>query len=99
MSKKLSFEEFKKKSLRNKEIKAEYDLLRTEFELLEKFIKARKKARYSQLELAKKLKVQQPSIARLEKGGYSKTSVPKLARVADALGYSMKISLEPKKQK
>ena len=47
MSKKPSFEEFKKKSLRDKKIKAEYDLLRTKFELLEKFIKARKKARYS----------------------------------------------------
>lgn len=40
--------------------------------------------------------LEQP-IARLEKGGYSTTSVAKLARVADALGYSMKISLEPKK--
>lgn len=99
MSKRPNFDEFKKKALQDKEVKAEYDLLETEFALLEKFIKARKKARYSQLELAKKLKLQQPSIARLEKGGYSSTSVAKLSRIADALGYSMKISLAPKKRK
>ncbi len=99
MSKRPTFDQFKKKVLQDKEVKAEYDLLKEEFALLEKFIKARKKARCSQLELAKKLKVQQPSIARLEKGGYSTTSVSKLARVADALGYSMKISLKPKKKK
>ncbi len=98
MSKRPTFDEFKKRMLKDKEIKAEYDLLEEEFALLEKFIKARKKARYSQLELAKKLKLQQPSIARLEKGGYSTTTVGKLARVADALGYKIKISLSPKKE-
>lgn len=97
--KKPTFTDFKKKVLQDKEVRAEYDLLEAEFDLLEKFIQARKKARYSQLELAKKLKVQQPSIARLEKGGYSTTSISKLVKVADALGYSMKISLEPKKRR
>ncbi len=99
MSKRPTFEEFKKKALQDKEVKAEYNLLEEEFALLEKFIKARKKAHYSQSELAKKLNIQQPAIARLEKGGYSTTTVSKLARVADALGYSMKISLEPKKRR
>lgn len=99
MSKRPSFDEFKKRALQDKDVKAEYDLLETEFALLEKFIKARKNARYSQLELAQKLKLQQPSIARLEKGGYSTTSVARLSRIADALGYSMKISLEPKKRR
>ncbi len=49
--------------------------------------------------LAQRLKLQQPAIARLEKGGYTRTSVAKLSRIADALGYSIKISLAPKKQK
>lgn len=97
MNKRPTFEDFKKKVLQDKEVQAEYDLLETEFILLEKFIKARKKACFSQLDLANKLNLQQPSIARLEKGGYSTTSVAKLAKIADALGYSIKISLTPKK--
>ena len=99
MSKRPSFDEFKKRALQDHEVKSEYDSLEIEFTLLEKFIKARKKARCSQLELANKLQLQQPAIARLEKGGYSTTSVAKLSKIADALGYSMKISLAPKKLK
>lgn len=97
MTKRPTFEEFKKKSLENPEVKREYDLLQPEFEILEKFIKARKKAQCSQVELAQRLKLQQPAIARLEGGGYATTTIGKLARVADALGYSMKVSLSPKK--
>jgi Helix-turn-helix. len=97
MSKRPSFEAFKKRALENEEVKAAYDLLEPEFAVLDKFIRARKKARCSQSELAERLDLQQPAIARLEKGGYVATSISKLAKVADALGYSMKVSLSPKK--
>lgn len=97
MTKRPSFDAFKKRVLQDKDTKAAYDLLEPEFALLRKFINARKKARFSQVELAKRLDVQQPAIARLERGGYTTTSVGKLAKVADALGYSLKISLSPKK--
>ena len=97
MNKRPTLKDFKKEALQDKQSQAEYDSLATEFMLLEKFIKARKKARYSQLDLANKLNVQQPSIARLESGGYVTTSIAKLAKVADALGCSIKISLTPKK--
>ena len=96
MSKRPSFESFKNKALQDKEVKAAYDLLKSEFMLLEKFIKARKKSRYSQLELAERLDLHQPAIARLEKGGYITTSVGKLAKIADAMGYVFKFSLKPK---
>lgn len=43
MSKRPSFAAFKKRVLQNKDVKAAYDLLESEFALLEKFIKARKK--------------------------------------------------------
>ena len=99
MSKRTSFKDFKKRVLQDPEAQAEYDLLEAEFALLEKFIKARKKASYSQLDLASKLNLQQPAIARLEKGGYTTTSVAKLSKIADVLGYSIKISLLPKKNK
>ncbi|MCL4360786.1 hypothetical protein M1446_00345 [Candidatus Dependentiae bacterium] len=65
MNKRPTFEEFKKEAMKDEELRAEYESLRPEFELLEKFIRARKK----------------------------------LSKIADALGYSIKISLEPKKRR
>lgn len=98
MSKRPSFDEFKKRVLQDPEAKAAYDLLESEFALLRQFINARKKARCSQVELAERLDLQQPAIARLERGGYTTTSVGKLAKVADVLGYKLKVILSPKKQ-
>src|SRR5579862_2941851 len=98
MSKRPSFKEFKENALQNAAFKAEYEALSSEFELIRQFIKARQKSHISQSDLAKKLKLQQPAIARLEGGGYSKTSIAKLSQVANALGYSLKISLHAKKE-
>ena len=92
------FKTFKEEALKNAKVKAEYEALRPEFELMMEFIKARKASNVSQEDLAKKLKVKQPSIARMENGGYARTSVAKLAKVAHALGYSLKISLQHKKR-
>ena len=67
-----------------------------EFEVLRQFIKARKKVHCSQVEIAERLDLQQPAIARLERGGYTTTPIGKLAKVADALGYKLKVLLSPK---
>jgi len=53
-------------------------------------------AKLSQEILAKRLKLTQPSIARLEGGGYTKTSISK---VANAMGYFLKVSLCVKKKR
>lgn len=98
MKKKLSFKTFKEEALRDESCNIEYEALRPEFELLEQLVKARKKAHLSQAELAQRLNVQQPSIARLERGGYASTSIATLSKVANALGYSVKISLQAKKR-
>lgn len=65
MAKRPDFEEFKKEAMKNEEFKKEYELLRPEFEILQKFIEARKKAKVSQSELAKTLNLKQPAVARL----------------------------------
>ncbi len=93
-----SFKDFKEKALKDSEFKAEYEALRPEFEVLKKLVKARKEAHISQADLAYRLHVQQPSIARLERGGYASTSVATLSRVANALGYDLKVSLQAKKR-
>lgn len=96
MNSRLNFKAFKEEALKNAKVKEEYESLRPEFELLIEFINARKAAKISQDDLAKKLNVQQPCIARFENGGYATTSVSKLAKVANALGYELKISLQRK---
>jgi len=98
MNKKLSFKAFKEEALKDEAVRAEYEVLAPEFEVIKQFISARKKEHLSQVELAKRLKVTQPLIARLETGGYASTSVARLSEVASALGYSLKISLHVKKR-
>lgn len=97
MNKRPDFKSFKEKILKDPEVREAYEALRPEFELMIELIKARKSAKLSQAALAKKLKLQQPSIARLESGGYTKTSLSKLSEYANVMGYSLKISLHPKK--
>jgi ribosome-binding protein aMBF1 (putative translation factor) len=99
MKKRPTFEDFKKEVFKDEKFKAEYDALGAEFDLIEKFIKARQKAHLSQAEFAERLKKQQPAIARLEGGGYTKASVETLSQIADALGYTLKITLQAKKSK
>lgn len=98
MNKRPTFKVFKEKSLRDKACREEYDVLSTEFELIKKFIRARKRAQLSQVELAKLLKSQQPAIARLEKGGYANASINNLTKVARAMGYSLHVSLKAQKK-
>ena len=97
MDKRPDFKSFKEEALKNPKVQAAYEALRPEFELIMNFIKARKTKKLSQAALAKKLKLQQSSVARLENGGYAKTSITNLARFANKMGYSLKVSLQKKK--
>lgn len=97
MNKRPDFKSFKEKILKDPEVREAYEALRPEFELMIELIKARKSKKLSQADLAKKLKLQQPSIARLESGGYTKMSLSKLSEYANVMGYSLKVSLHPKK--
>ena len=94
----LDFQTFKRKALQNEKFKTEFEVLRPEFELLDQFIRARNKIKISQVELAKRLRLQQPAIARLENGGYANTSINNLSKVANAMGYSLHVSLKAKKK-
>ena len=97
MAKRLTLRDFKKKVTQDKAFMTEYEALRPEFEVVRDFIKARLDSSCSQQELAKRLDLQQPAIARLERGGYATTSIIKLTKVAHALGYNLTFQLQPKK--
>jgi len=80
------FQDLLKEELNDPEIKKEYENLREEFELADRIIELRKKARLTREQLAKKIHTSQPSIARLESGSYRNVSLSFLRKVGNALG-------------
>ena len=92
-----TFTDFKKIAFKDPKFKIAYEALRPEFDLANQFIIARKTAKLSQHEVAEKLHTKQPAIARLEGGGYLKTSLDTLQAYADVLGCELQIQLIPKK--
>lgn len=83
--------------MKNPAFKKAWDDLDTEFELIESMIKARKKRRISQSELAEKIGLKQSAIARLESGGYDNATIKTLSKIANALNTRLVIKLQPKK--
>ena len=63
-----TYKDFKKRLLKNKNIKKEYERLRPENEVLDKIISLRIKSNLTQEELANKLNTKQSAISRLERG-------------------------------
>src|SRR3990170_5258764 len=78
-------------------VKAEYDALKPEYDLIRQLIDLRIERGLSQRQLAKRAGMQQPSIARLEggRGGNLRT----LRRVADALDARVEVRLVPREAK
>ena len=87
-----TFKQFKAKSLKNPAVKAEYDTLGPEYEVVKTIIKARVKRGWSQTELAEAIGSRQPVISRLERGD-GNPSLQTLSRIAKALDLSLKVSM------
>ena len=83
----LKEEMFKK----NPQLKAEYDALEPEYEIIQQLINARNEKNMTQKQLAEKMGTRQSNIARLESGNYN-PSLHFLQRVASALGKRLSIS-------
>lgn len=93
-NKHLSFTDFKRKSLKDPEIKREYDRLQPEFALIEAIIKARKDEEMTQKELADKIGTKQSVISRLETG-HANPSVDFLKRLAQEFHSRLEIKFTP----
>ncbi len=92
----LSHEEMVGKMLTDPEVKAEYDALEPEFELLDELLKARDEAGLTQEEVAKRMGTSRPAVARIEAGGGSKQHSPSIAtlrKYAEAVGCKLQIKL------
>ncbi len=74
------------------EFREEYERVDEEFRLLESLVRARREAKLTQAELARRLGTTQSAIARLESGGVS-PSIRTLRRYAEAIGARLSVDL------
>lgn len=88
-----NYRDLKKRLLKNKGIKKEYDRLRPEYELLDKIIALRLKYKITQKQLAEKLDTKQSAISRLEKGMINPT-VDFLNKLASAFGKKLVVEFK-----
>ena len=91
-----TFKNFRKKALKDPEVKKEYDALTPIYELRKKLIRLRKSKGLTQAEIAKIMGTNKSNISRLECG--EKISYPTLATIAKyagALGYKINLDFKP----
>ncbi len=93
-----SYREYKEKALKDPEVKAEYDSLEAEYDIIQAMIDARINQHMTQKDLSAKTGITQADISRIENG----TRNPSLAmvkRLADGLGMQLKLELVPRTAK
>lgn len=87
------FKDFFDKAMQDPEIKAEYDRLGPEYEIIESIIKKRLEKNLSQKQLAEKMGTKQSALSRLESGTYN-PSLLFLKKIATALDSKLSISIK-----
>ena len=85
-----SYNEFKKELLKNPQVKAEYDALEPEFNIIQAMIDARKQQNLTQEELSKRTGITQADISRIENGTRN-PSLEMVKRLAKGLGMQLKL--------
>ena len=87
----------KRRWMKDPVFRREYDALEDEFALMLEVAKARLRSGLSRVEIARRMKTTQSTIARLE-SGRGLPSTRTLGRFAKATGHRLKISFEPLKR-
>lgn len=87
-----NYNEFKKKMLSDSKVKAEYDALEEEFDIIQAIIDARKKQHITQKELSERTGITQADISRIENGTRN-PSLEMVKRLANGLGMQLKLEL------
>ena len=93
-----SYREYKEKALKDLEVKAEYDSLEAEYDIIQAMIDARINQHMTQKDLSAKTGITQADISRIENG----TRNPSLAmvkRLAEGLEMQLKLELVPRAAK
>ena len=86
-----SYEKYRDEALKNDpELKAEYDALAPEYDIIQAMIDARKKLDLTQKELSEKTGITQADISRIENGKRN-PSLNMMKRLAEGLGMRLKL--------
>lgn len=89
-----SYKEYKEKALKDPALKAEYDALQPEYDIIQAMIDARKKQNITQKELSSKTGITQADISRIENGTRN-PSLSMMKRLAQGLGMQLKLEFIP----
>ena len=88
----IPFKKVLKQALKDPKVKAEYDHLGPEYDIIEAIIRQRLKKGLTQKQLAQKMGTKQSALSRLESGNYN-PSLAFLKKVATALNSQLHINL------
>ena len=93
----IDYQEFKNKALEDPELKAAYDELQPEFDIIQALIDARTKKNMTQKELAEVTGISQSNISKIENGSRN-PSLAMLKKLAAGLGMRLRLEFEPIQQ-
>lgn len=88
-----TYNDYKKKILKNDEIKSEYDALAPEYDIIEAMIIARNNLNLTQKDLSEKTGINQADISRIENGTRN-PSLKMLKKLASGLGMQLKLEFK-----
>ena len=91
------YNEFRDTLLADPEVKAEYDALEPEFNIIQAMIDARKGMKLSQKDLSDRTGITQADISRIENGTRN-PSLEMMKRLAKGMGMRLKLEFVPEKQ-
>ena len=89
-----SYNDYKKKALQDSDVKAEYDALQPEYDIIQTMIDARNKEGLTQKELSERTGITQADISRIENGTRN-PSLKMVKRLANGLGMRLKLEFIP----
>lgn len=90
-----SYKEYKKKALGDPEVKAEYDALQPEYDIIQAMIDTRKSQHLTQKELSERTGITQADISRIENGTRN-PSLSMMKRLATGMGMELKLEFVTK---
>ena len=89
-----SYKDYKKRALQNPEVKAEYDALQPEYDIIQAMIDARVQQNMTQKDLSAKTGITQADISRIENGTRN-PSLSMVKKLAHGLGMQLKLEFVP----
>ena len=89
-----SYKDYKKRALQNPKVKAEYDALQPEYDIIQAMIDARVQQNMTQKDLSAKTGITQADISRIENGTRN-PSLSMVKKLAQGLGMQLKLEFVP----